>query len=111
MMNEANRVWWPFEAMPLERQTAESKAKIHFFEEAARHGLRAFVEQSNCGVIASDGRECYIVWRGKQRSELFLIEAGEVTAKKMFVDAKDAEALRQAFAEGLNWLLCPAGKS
>lgn len=104
MTESADRLWWPFAVQPVEQQSSESKAKIAFLRDATSQGLRAFAALSDCGAIAEDGRECYLVWRGKQRCELLLIDAGAVKAKKMYADPTTGLAFRQASADALDWL-------
>ena len=105
MPNEANRMSWPFKVPPLERETEEIKAKVAFLQDAQHHGFRSYVDQDDCGAVAPDGRESLIVWRGKQRAELLLIDAGSVTEKKLFANLSEAVAFRQASVEALAWLL------
>jgi hypothetical protein len=106
--NEQSRIWWPFAVVNQDKLSQDEQAKLTFLEEAARQGFRAFVQQSDCGAVAPDGRECYLIWRGRQRSELLLIDHGAVIVKKMFADPSVALAFRQAYAEGLAWLrACP----
>jgi len=105
MSEPSSRLWWPFPMQPIEKQSEETKAKIAFLEEATSQGLRAFIDESDCGAIAGDGRECYLIWRGKQHCELLLIDSGSVSTKKMYVDPVPASALRQASADALEWML------
>lgn len=105
MPNERKRIWWPFQIPPLERQTEEIKAKVAFLEEAYRLEFRSYVDNDDCGAIAADGRESFIVWRGKQGAELLLINTGMVTDRKLLTERQEAAAFRQASAEALAWLL------
>ncbi len=107
MASEDTRLWWPFPVVPSVQQTEDVKAKLFFLEGANLRGCRAYVDESDCGAIAPDGRECLIVWRGRQRSELLLIDAGVVQVKKMFADLSEGEAFRQASVEALAWLAAP----
>ena len=104
MSNERNRILWPFQAPPLEQQSEEIKAKVAFLEEAHRQGFQAYVDQNDCGATSPNGRESLIVWRGKQRSELLLIEANAVKVRKSFTDLSEAVAFRRASSEALAWL-------
>ena len=102
--NEQSRMWWPFAVADEGDLGADEQARLSFLREASQQGFRAFVNQSDCGAVAACGRECYLVWRGQQRSELLLIEAGELVQRKMFADAVPSSAFRQAAGEGLSWL-------
>ncbi|WP_143206241.1 hypothetical protein [Singulisphaera sp. GP187] len=105
MKNEEVKIWWPFPLPPLDRQTQEVKVKIDFLEEANRNGLRSYVEQDDCGAISPEGREACLVWRGKCRTELLLIREAIVESRKLFANASEGVAFRQASAEALAWLL------
>jgi hypothetical protein len=102
----SDRSWWPFQIQATEPLSEENKAKVVFLEEATRRGLRAFLDEneSGCGAITDEDRECFLVWRGKQRCELFLIENGVIKDRKILFDLMEATAFRQAAAEGLDWL-------
>lgn len=104
MADRSDRLWWPFPVQPVEQQSQETRAKIVFLENATSQGLRAFIDGNDCGAIAGDGREGYLVWRGKQRCELLLIDAGTVVARRMCVDLSAWSAFRQASIEALDWL-------
>lgn len=104
MATAIDRRWWPFPLQDHEPQAKEAKAKLAFLEEAARRGLRGFIDRSDCGAVAEDGRECYLAWRGKQRCELRIIESGIVRSRKMFVDPVACVAFQQAAEEALESL-------
>ncbi len=106
-----DRLWWPIPVEPLERQSEETKAKIVFLEQATQQGSRAFVDQSDCGAVAGDGRECCLLWRGKHRCELLLIDGGRVESRKMFADPIEVSAFHQASVEALDWLRSKTGAS
>lgn len=108
MIDEKIRIWWPFPVPPLDRQTQEMKVKIAFLEEASRNGLRSYVERDDCGAVSSDGREVRLVWRGKCRTELLLINEATVEKRELFADVSEGVAFRQASAEALAWLLSSA---
>ena len=61
-------------------------------------------DELECGAIAENGRECLIVWRGKQRAEVFLIEGGDLKTRQSFGDPNECDAFRQAAEMGLAWL-------
>ena len=105
MPTDQTKLWWPFPIPPIERRTEEIKAKVAFLEEAARLGLCGYADQSDCGAVAPNGRECAIVWRGKQRSELLLIDFGAVIENRLFADLSEGVAFRNAAGEAFAWLL------
>lgn len=107
MTNSTERLWWPVAVTPSERRSEEVQAKIEFLERATEQGCRAYLEQSDCGAIATDGRAVAIIWRGKQRAELCLIHPGIDMAKKMFEELTPVAAFRQASREALEWLSGP----
>lgn len=107
MSNEQSRLWWPFSVTDVDDLGEDEKAKLTFLSEATQQGFRAFVHQSDCGAVTPDGRECYLVWRGRQHSELLLIDSGKVVQKKMFAATAPTAAFRQAAAEGMDWLRAP----
>jgi len=49
-------------------------------------------------------RECFIVWRGGQFTEVLFMDGGELKAKKPFTAPHDEDALRQALNEGVAWV-------
>lgn len=104
MSNEQPRMWWPFAVANEQGLGDDETARLSFLREASQQGFRAFIQQSDCGAVAPDGRECYLVWRGRQRTELLSIDTGQVLQKKMFADAMSSSAFRHAASEGLAWL-------
>lgn len=104
MIDQAKRTWWPFEAISEANRDAEHKAGIDFLMRATQVGFRAYMEGGDFGARSGEGRECRIIWRGKQRRELLLIESEQCVHKEMFIAAEEGAALAQAATVGLAFL-------
>lgn len=110
MSEQTERHWWPFKVeISTVSEFSEAGAKLEFLEEAVKIGAKSFVQNDEleCGAVAESGRECLIVWRGKQRADVLLIEGGELKTKQSFVAPNECDAFRQAAAMGLAWLKNP----
>ena len=104
MSDRTSRVWWPFKVIANERQTDQHRAEIDFLVRATDLGSRAYVDGSDFGAVAGDGRECRIVWRGGHRRELLLIDGEKNVDKKMFASPDENIAFKEAADAGIAFL-------
>ena len=101
-----DRRWWPFPVkVSAEAMSLELRDRLDFLDEAVRGGLRAYLENNElfCGAISDSGRDCLIIWRGRQRAELILRRDEEVVLKKLFSELAAGEAFRCAAGIGIRW--------
>ena len=103
MSESTGRIFWPFEVPSVDDMSPESRAKVAFLEAATAAGFKSYVDESDCGALGGD-RECWLVWRGKHRSELVLIERGQVIDRSMLVDCVPWLAFDRQVVTGLDWL-------
>ena len=104
MVIDDERIWWPFDLSPRGHSNLELQVKATFLESAYRDGFRSYVQRDDCGAVSSEGMEVVLVWRGRGRTELLLIRGSTVEDRKLFTDASEGKAFRQASAEALDWL-------
>lgn len=106
-MNSEQRRWWPFNVQVTpDKQSSEVKLKLAFLREATDRGLKAYLQNNEleCGAVADDGKECLLAWRGKQRTEMFLMESGKLVSRKLYTDHEEGAAFLQASAKALDWI-------
>ena len=109
MNDHVIRRWWPFELeSPIAKESAESNAKREFLDEVTRIGAKGYVQNNEleCGAVSENGCECLVIWRGKQRAEVLLINCGKLSLKQSFFSTNECEAFRQAADKGLEWIKC-----
>jgi len=107
MTTHSDRQWWPFDIdVSTDQKSTETSLKVSFLTNALRPGVRPYIQNCDleCGAISENGRECLIVWRGKQRSELLLWKHEQLMLKRGFTAIGEGEAFRQATSVGLKWL-------
>lgn len=104
MTDRTNRTWWPFAVVEKARQTDQHKSEIDFLVRATDLGCPAYVEGSDFGAVADDGRECRIVWHGNQRRELLLTDGEKNVRKRMFASPDEGAAFSEAADAGIAFL-------
>ena len=114
MSDRTSRAWWPFEVIPENRRTDQHKAEIDFLVRATDIGCRAYVDGSDLGAVADNGRECRIVWHGNHRRELLSIDDKKDLFQHMFTNPEEGAAFTEAAQAALAFLekgALAAGKS
>lgn len=95
---DPQKVYWPFDVLPVEKQTEEHKREIRFFETAYREGYQPFTESSGEIGATNGDRGALIIVRGHAQWEI-LISGRERTAASGYFDDFD-----KAVEVVLQWL-------
>ena len=91
--------YWPFDVLPVERQTEVHKREIRFLEAAHQQGLRSYEYHGIVfGAEADGGREGVMFQRGTNRWEVSL---GTSEKEESCVFYQDFDAAADAI---LQWL-------
>jgi hypothetical protein len=94
--------YWPFDVLPVERQTGQHKREIRFFETAYREGCQPFTEFIGHVGATSGDRGALILVRGHAQWEILLGSSETTVASGYFDDFDKAAEVVLRWLRGTN---------